>query len=357
MADKDLLSAAFLMLSEPVAISRRTKILYMNPAAVSLAGKDCSGNRLDTLMPLHISNNQADNFISTAFIGSKNCTVKVSSANGLRIFVISYEAPQAEPCEAVLSCLRSSMSNIKFAASCISVIAEDIANDRLSEYVKTLSRSYYRIKRALDNLGTLSGIAAGTLPFHPRPMDITELCRSIIDTSRTLTEKQDLNISLHAEEHMRIVADRELVSRLLLNLLSNSILNCRRGGRISVSLLRTDSNLVLGVDDNGRGIDSDELAFVFARYKHDECLTRPVGSGIGLAVAKSIAELHGGAVIVESRGEDLGTSVRVMLSYDTQPERGLSAPEAAYGDSDMQTVLTELSGCLTLNCYCEHLND
>lgn len=357
MADIDLLSTAFSMLSEPVAVSRRSKILYMNQAAIKLAGKDLSDKPLDMLMPLHISNNQADNFITTAFIGSKNCTVKVSPANGLRIYAISYDAPIAEPSEAVLSCLRSSMSNIKFAASCISVIAEDIANDKLTEYVNTLNRSYYRVKRALDNLGTLSGIAAGTLPFHPRPTDITDLCRNIIETVSLLTEKQDINISFLAEEHMRIVADRELVSRLLLNLLSNSLLNCRRGGRISVSLLRTGSNLVMCVDDDGRGIEPDELAFVFDRYKHSECLTHPVDSGIGLAVAKGIAELHGGALIIESRGEDMGTSVRVMLSYDTPPERGLSAPEALYNDTDMQTILTELSGCLTTNCFSEYLND
>lgn len=357
MADIDLLQSAFSMLNEPLVVSRRSKILYMNPAAVSLVGADHSGRPLDTLMPSHITNNQADNFITSAFIGIKNCTVRVSTANGLRIYAISYEPLKIDPNEAVLSCLRSSMSNVKFAVSCISVIAEDIANDKLKDYISTLNRSYYRIKRALDNLGTLSGIANGTLPFHPKPLDMTELCRSLIDTVSALTEKQHINISFHAEEHTRVVADRELISRLLLNLLSNSILSCKRDGWISVSLLRTSGNLILCVDDDGRGIAADDLSFVFERYKHSECLTNPAGSGIGLAVVRYIAEIHAGAVIIESRGEDMGTSVRVMLSYDTPPERGLSAPESRYADSDMQTILTELSGCLTVNCYSEYLND
>lgn len=71
MSDSVLLSAAFSMLETAVAVSRRGKIVYMNPAAVGLAGADLTSKPVDMLMPSHISNNQADSFVTTALIGEK----------------------------------------------------------------------------------------------------------------------------------------------------------------------------------------------------------------------------------------------------------------------------------------------
>lgn len=359
MSDFDLISAALSMLDTAAVVSRRGKIIYMNPVAIGLAGVDLTSKPLDMLMPSHIANNQADSFVTSAFIGSRSCTVKVTSANGYRIYVINCADRLPEPSDSVFDTLRSCMSNIKFSASCISVIAEDVANDKLTEYVCTLNRNYYRIKRALDNLGTLSGIERGSLPFCPEPVDMTELFGNIVDTVNILTQKQDISISFSAEDHLRIVADRELIVQMMLNLLSNSIASCDRGGRIAVSLLRTDKNLIVCVDDNGSGIPTEELGIVFDKYKQHGSLSSPTGSGIGLAVAKSIAELHHGTLIIESRGEGQGTSVRVMLSYDIPSGKKLSAPENEYeyNNSVMQLILTELSGCLTLNCYSEFLED
>ncbi len=357
MSDSVLIAASLSLLDTAALAARRGKIIYMNPAAVSLAGADLTSKPLDRLMPSHIVNNQADSFITSAFIGSRGCTVKATGANGYRIYVISCDDKLPAPSDSVFDTLRSCMSNIKFSASCISVIAEDVANDKLSEYVCTLNRNYYRIKRALDNLGTLSGIDEGSLPFCPEPLDMSALLGNMIDTVNILAQKQGVGISFHSEEHVRLVADRGLIAQMMLNLLSNSILSCGRGGRISVSLLRTDKSLIVCVDDNGSGIPAGELASVFGRYRQRGDLSRPAGSGIGLSVAKSIAELHRGTLIIESRGEGRGTSVRVMLSYDIPAGRSLSAPEGEYNDSEMQLILTQLSGCLTLDCYSEFLED
>jgi len=96
---------------------------------------------------------------------------------------------------------------------------------------------------------------------------------------------------------------------------------------------------------------------VFDKYKKRDRLSQPAGSGIGLSVAKSIAELHRGTLIIESRGEGQGTSVRVLLSYDIPVCQKLSAPDNEYDNSEIQLILTELSSCLTLDCYSEFLED
>lgn len=351
MSDLSLFPAAFSMLDTAVVISRRGKIVYMNPSAIILAGSDITGKPDDLLLPAHIVSNQADSFITTALFNRVSCTVRVTSVNGFRVHMLVFDQTQTGSADTVLSTLRSSMSNIKFSASCIEGIAEEASDERLMEYVHTLNRNYYRIKRTLDNLSTLSGIASGTLPFCPEPLDMTELCRDITDTVDLLTKKQEVRINFYAPEHTHIIADRILMRQLLLNLLSNSILSCGRGGHISISLLQTDRNLIIGVDDDGSGIPIDELATVFSRYKQDTPILKPSGSGIGLAVVRSIAELHKGTIIVESRGGGTGTSVRVMLSYDIPAGTGFASEVGEYGDSDIQCILTQLSTCLTLNCY------
>lgn len=359
MSDKALLSAAFSMIDQPVIVSRREKIIFMNNEAVGLAGADYTGRPLDMLMPSHVSNNQAHQFVTTAFVGKRSCIVKASLIEGYKIFALSCSDSSLGEFSAIFSSLKSSMSNIKFSSACISVLAEDEGNDKLLEYVCSLNRSYYRIKRTIDNYYTLSGLADGTLPFCPEPLDINELCRSTIDTLNTLMESQGVRISFNAEPHTRIIADRFLIQQLLLNLISNSITHCRKNGRINVSLLRTDANLIIGVDDNGSGIPPEELARVFERYRYGVNLSQPHGSGIGLAVVRGIAELHKGTIVVESRGLDMGTSVRVMLSYDIKAagSQTLSAPQGSYDERSMQNILTGMSDCLTAQCYSEALED
>lgn len=359
MSDTALLSGAFSMLDQPVIVSRRGKIIFMNSDAINLTGNDYTGKPLDMLMPSHISNNQAHRFITTAFVGRKSCIVKVSVVENYKIFVLSCQDNAIGEFSAVFSSLKSSMSNIKFSSACIAALAENEGNEKLLEYVCSLNRSYYRIKRTIDNYNTLSGLADGTLPFCPEPVDINELCHSTIDTLNTIMDKQDVRISFNAEPHTRIIADRMLIRQLLLNLISNSINHSRQNGRISVSLLRTDANLIIGVDDDGSGIPSEELSRVFDRYRYDVNLSQSHGTGIGLAVVRGIAELHKGTIIVESRGADMGTSVRVMLSYDLQApnSKTFAVPSADYEDHSMRSILTGLSDCLNAEYYSEMLED
>ncbi len=357
MSDTKLLSAAFSLLEQAVVLAKKERIAYMNNPAISLAGRDLTGKPLSLLIPSHITNTQADCFVSTAFIGTKPCTVKVTGYDGMRIFAITPDDDVKFGNEAMCANIRSSLANIKFAASCISVIGENEENKKLIEYVCALNRSYYRIKRSIDNACLLTSFANGTQPFMPEQLDITAVCKSVIDEVKEVAGKDGLSISFHGEEKIRMVADRALICQLLLNLLSNSIAHCPKNGRISVALLRTDKNVILSVDDNGEGISPDEISKSLERYKHKVSLTNAQGSGMGLAVVRAIAQLHGGAVIIESRGEGKGTSVRVMLSLDIPVPQSLNAVHTLSETDYLRMILTELSDCLPAKCFSEILED
>lgn len=185
---------------------------------------------------------------------------------------------------------------------------------------------------------------------------MTALCKGLIDEIMSLGDLA-VTISFNAPEKIRVAADRTLLQQLLLNLLANSISHCPHNGRIYVSLLRTDKNLILSVDDNGDGIPQEDLAYAFERYKHEIDFTKPQGAGMGLAVVRGIAELHKGAVIIESRGENMGTSVRVMLSLDIPIGTRMNAQRPDYDRESLRLILSELSYCLPLECFSELMED
>lgn len=363
MTEDKLFSAAFMMLDRPAVVTKKEKILYMNAQAVKLAGADMTGKPASLLIPPHILNTQADSFTATAFIGTKSCVVKVKVCEGYKIYVVNDDVTKTQENMMLFANLGTLLSNIKFANTCISVMAEDDGNFKLGEYSCLINRSYYRMKHSLDNAYALNALSKGELPFRPEPVNMTVLFKNTIDIVNTMLADQGITISLSSAEDVSLVADPYLVQMLLLNLLSNSLASCDRNGRIHVSLLNTAKNLIISVDDNGCGIEPGELADIFDRYKRSAELSSVQGSGMGLSVVRGIAELHKGAVLIESRGKDLGTSVRVMLSCEIEPKRPSSFGNSdsmqseAYTSLTRKNILTVLSGCLPAEFFTEVLDD
>ena len=358
MVNRNIFIDGFALVSQPVAVITKECIEYMNPSAIRLAGRDLTGAHASMLFPSHVLNVQADCFATTAFIGKKSCAVSITSDGKSRICVMAPKDVTESVNSMIFAKLRSALTNIRFASSCISIIGENNNDEKLLSYVCSLNRSYNSIKRCIDNMTTLDLLAKGELPFSAAYFDVTEVCSNIINTLKFMLKSADIEISLHAEDHIHLVADKLLFEQALMNLLSNSVAHCNSGCRISVSLLRTDSHLVFGVSDNGSGIEANLLPDIFEKYRHPRGLTdTEQGSGMGLAIVRGIAELHGGAVIIESRGKDKGTSVRVMLSTTLQPSARFSDTADIGSECETNSILTQFSDILPDSCYSNLADD
>ena len=121
------------------------------------------------------------------------------------------------------------------------------------------------------------------------------------------------------EEPVRLTADRAMLETLLLNLLSNSLQHLGSGGRVEVSVSQLGSRVILSVDDNGEGMSSEQLARLFTGGAS--------GAGLGLRLVRDIAQLHGGAFIIEGR-EGLGASARSCSPRTTPRAARFSAAQA-----------------------------
>ena len=105
-----------------------------------------------------------------------------------------------------------------------------------------------------------------------------------------------------------IVGDRDRLAQIVFSLLSNALKFTSRGDRVEISLRRVGSQMQISVVDNGKGIARKFLPHVFERFRQEDGSSRRThsGLGIGLAITKSLTELHGGSVSVTSEGEGRG---------------------------------------------------
>ena len=141
----------------------------------------------------------------------------------------------------------------------------------------------------------------------------------------------------------------------MLNLISNCIVHAKGCTRVRLSLMETRENLILSVDDNGCGISPEQLGTVFDRYCHGfDTGSLCAGAGLGLTVARSVAQLHKGTLLLESR-QGRGTTVRVSLSRRLSADR-LCGGQSAW-ENDMQGILTALADSLPDDCYTENYLD
>lgn len=159
------------------------------------------------------------------------------------------------------------------------------------------------------------------------PCNIHDLVRRAIEDLRPLAEAQNHTVEYDApEESLLIMGDPNRLNSVMSNLLSNAIKFTDSGGKIGVNLTWNDDEVIVSVADNGPGITEDELPRVFEHLFRGRAAVRdpnnPIeGTGLGLALAKTVIEQHGGRLWVESKvGE--GSTFQFALPREATPKTG-----------------------------------
>lgn len=342
---------------DAVICIKDNRVLFANSSAAELFGHDLSGEKASRLIPVHLLDYHADSFVSSADISGTPCNVLAAHWQDVLVLTLQAGLPQRLKADFLSDGLTASMTsalcNIGFSMNLITEHMENM-DDESRRYVSIIYHNYYTLKRLIGNLNTALAFETGTAAFLPRSTDLAQLCSELVSTSELLLKgKAQISFSTGLGELIANV-DPNLIERLLLNLISNSSKHTPPDGKITLGLKVRAGKAIISVDDNGSGMPPHILKNVFTGYELSLSgdLTREPSGGLGLGICRSIAEMHGGSIIIESR-EGAGTRVRVML-----PLEGSSFNDRTRTPSpSMENILTELSDVLSSSDYIRELVD
>jgi two-component system, OmpR family, sensor histidine kinase BaeS len=164
-------------------------------------------------------------------------------------------------------------------------------------------------------LRTLSLADAGELKLNRQPIAPLTLLRQTESAFKHQAERNQTALQVIAEPGLpEIAVDEIRIAQVLGNLVGNALRYTSEGGHIILSAHRQAQQIVLSVEDSGAGIAPDALPRVFERfYRADASRQSDSESGLGLAIAKSLVEAHGGTITVKSEGIDKGSTFSVYL--------------------------------------------
>ena len=171
-----------------------------------------------------------------------------------------------------------------------------------------------RIARLVEGLLLLSRADAGVLRMDHQPVDLAHLVAEVCEQSQVLAKARGVTLDLGPLTPATIQGDHQHLRRLLVNLVDNGLKYTLAGGHVTLALHQDGAWAVLRVADTGIGLPLEEQERIFQRfYRAPAAVLRgEEGSGLGLCIARSIVEAHGGYVQVES-AEDHGSTFTVSL--------------------------------------------
>jgi histidine kinase len=190
------------------------------------------------------------------------------------------------------------------------------------ELFGSMSEELERLRRLADELSHLSRAEENAFRLEAREIDLTVLVRDLAERLRPDFDRHGISLTVSGP-HLYAIVDPDRISQILVNLLTNALAASDPGGRVAVSLDRTDEQAVLRVADTGCGIAPDDLELIFERFERRTAPGRAAphqGSGIGLTIARSLAQAHGGSLTAHSAGLGHGAVFTLALPTASTPE-------------------------------------
>lgn len=209
--------------------------------------------------------------------------------------------------------LRTPLSSIRVMVEALTdrVVTDPATTDR---YLGMMTGDIERLSLLIDDLFELARIDSGALQLRLQETEIGGVVESAVAGVVPIAEKARVAVSCGPTAAATLLADPERLTRVLGNLLQNAIRHTPADGSVVVTTSATGSEVVVSVADTGNGIPPGDVSRVFERfYRAEKSRSRTGGgSGLGLSIAKSIVEAHGGRIWIDQTGS-AGTTVSFAL--------------------------------------------
>lgn len=176
-------------------------------------------------------------------------------------------------------------------------------NEIQREFLAIVKENSDRLVDLINDMLDISRIESGRIVLKVQPLDVAERIEGAVNTFRAVLDQQGREVHVEVPEDLpRAAGDPDRVGQVLINFISNAIKYSPQGGDVEVRASNEDGFVRVGITDHGIGIAEEDQARLFTKfYRVDSSLTREIGgTGLGLSICKSIIELLGGQVGVES---------------------------------------------------------
>jgi len=210
--------------------------------------------------------------------------------------------------------LRNPLGAIRTAMSAMRTGRDDPALvDRMSDVIERQSSHLIRL---IDDLMDVSRISVGKVKLELQRMDLADVVRQVVDDSRHLFEKKGVGFQVTLpEKPIMVEVDPVRFAQVVNNLRHNALKFTPEGGRVRLSLEREGEEAIVRMTDTGVGMTPEQISTVFEMFTQFDAshAGETDGLGIGLSLAKTIIDLHGGAIEARSEGPRMGSEFAVRL--------------------------------------------
>ena len=204
--------------------------------------------------------------------------------------------------------LRTPIANIMGEAQV--ALTRDRTAGEYREIIESTIAECERLSRIVDNLLFVARVDAEREPIEQKRFDARAAVEKIATFYQTIADDRHVTISCSGDGE--IYADPDLFERAVANLLDNALRFTPENGSIQIALSESNTRFEVAVSDNGSGIAPQHLPRVFDRFYRAESSRGSDGAGLGLALVKSIVDLHGGSATIES---EIGRGTTVKLTF------------------------------------------
>ncbi|WP_339901899.1 HAMP domain-containing sensor histidine kinase, partial [uncultured Cyclobacterium sp.] len=233
----------------------------------------------------------------------------VSNINEIR----SVEKLRKELISNISHDLRTPLTSIQGYAETLVLLEEKLDKPTKIKYLNTILSSTQRVKKMVENLFEISKLEAQQMETKKETFSINELLSDMVMKFDLMAKSKSIDFKINmAENNTLVFADIALMERVFQNLLENALNHTPAGGTVLISIeKKATSSIEVTIKDTGIGISSEELPYIFDRYKKGAYGTHK-GTGLGLAIVKKILELHKLDIKVESE-LNVGTTFSFRL--------------------------------------------
>lgn len=208
--------------------------------------------------------------------------------------------------------LKTPLASIKMFNSLL--LEENIEECERIEFLNRSRADINKLEWLTGSLVKLSRLETGMINLKKEKGDVKETVCKAVNEVYLKASKKDIDISFESEESIFIIYDYKWTKEAIINVIENAIKYTKAGGYIKISLNKMESYIRLDIEDNGIGIDEEEVNNIFKRFYRGKArlIQNTEGSGVGLYLTRKILEEQGGCITVKS-AKDAGTVFSLFL--------------------------------------------